>query len=204
MALTAFDNVCVDNCTDEFEFLALDVDQNCPGEINLSQITDIWMKPNSAGAGEVPFDNWVTTGFTVLANPDAIDNTVTDNSKVKWLTGVGEVPASEKQIVSVQKFLKKTIKRVYTLTLTVYNLSNAQYEFLKSLQCNPLNYTFWYGNSAHVYGKATGIIPTATDVDFPLGAGESDVEMATLTIQWEAKTDPERKSNPYSDTDSVS
>lgn len=204
MAVTLFSNTCPDNCSTAFDFLALDTDQNCPGELNLSQVTDLWMLPNEASDAQAPFSNWVDGGYTILANPTGIDNTDTTNAKTKWLTAVGEVPASEKTIFTVQKFQKVTTKRVFTLTLTVYNLSNAQYEFLRSLQCNPTNYTFWYGNSAHVYGKATGIVPTFTDVDFPLGAGEADVELATITITWEAKTDPERKSNPYSDSDSVS
>lgn len=204
MALTLFSNVCPDSCSEDFSFLATDTDQDCAYVPDLSQIGDLWIKPNEAIDSRVPFNNWVDGGYTVLANPLAIDNTDTINAYVKWLTGLGGVAASEKTVFTVQKFQKVTIKRVFTLVLTIYNLSNAQYEFLRSLQCNPTNYTFWYGNSAHVYGKSTGIIPTYTDVDFPLGEGEGDVELATVTITWESKTDPERKSNPYSDSDSVS
>ena len=205
MAQTAFFNVCPADCSSDFEFPALDTDQNCAGVPNLSQITDVWIRPiNAADDVEYPFDNWVTSGFTVLANPSAIDNTTTDNSTVKWLTGIGEIPAAEKTVIRVQKFQDVTLKRRYTLTFTIYNLSNLQYEFLRALQCNPTNYTWWYGNSSHVYGKATGIVPVFTDVDFPLSGGEGDVENAVVTIIFESKTDPERKSNPYSDSDSVS
>lgn len=202
MAQTAFSNVCPADCSTDFEFPALDTDQNCAGVPNLSQLTDLWISPNDSELS--PFANWVDGGFTILANPTAIDNSVTDNSKVKWLTGVGELPAADKTVVTVQKFQKVTLKRSYVISFTIYNLSNAQYEFLRALQCNPTNYTFWYGNSAHVYGKSTGIIPVQTDVDFPLGGGEGDVELATLTISFESRVDPERKSNPYSDSDSVS
>lgn len=204
MALTLFSNTCPTDCSTEFDFPALDTDQNCASVPNLSQLTDLWMHPNSLSDSVVPFQNWVDGGYTVLANPTAIDNSVTDNSKCKWLTGVGGIDVPEKTQFTVHKRQKVTAKRLYTLTWTIYNLSNAQYEYLRSLQCNPTNYTFWYANDTHVWGKSTGIIPVATDVDFPLGAGEGDVEMATLTIQFESKTDPERKSNPYSESDSVS
>lgn len=204
MALTLFSNTCPDNCSTEFDFKALDTDQDCASVPSLSQLTDLWMKPNSASAGTVPFQNWVDGGYTVLANPSAIDNTTTDNSKCKWLTGIGGIDVPDKTVFTVHKRQKVTAKRLYTLVWNVYNLSNAQYEFLRSLQCNPTNYKFWYANDTHVWGKSTGIIPVSTDVDFPLGTGEGDVEMATLTIQFEAKTDPERKSNPYSESDSVS
>lgn len=202
MAQTAFANVCPADCSTDFEFPILDTDQNCAGVPNLSQLTDLWISPNDSALS--PFANWVTSGYTILANPTAIDNSVTDNSKVKWLTGVGGIDAAEKTVIRVQKFQDVTLKRRYTLTWTIYNLSNAQYEFLRALQCNPTNYAFWYGNSTHVFGKSTGIIPVLTDVDFPLGAGDGDVELATLTIAFESRVDPERKSNPYSDSDSVS
>lgn len=202
MAQTAFSNVCPADCSTDFEFPILDTDQNCAGVPNLSQLTDLWISPNDSNAS--PFANWVDSGYTILANPTDIDNTNADNTKVKWLTGVGGIDAAEKTVIRVQKFQDVTLKRRYTTTWTIYNLSNAQYEFLRALQCNPTNYTFWYGNSTHVWGKSTGIVPVLTDVDFPLGAGEGDVELATLTIAFESRVDPERKSNPYSDSDSVS
>lgn len=202
MALTAFYNTCPDDCNTGFEFPALDTDQNCASVPSLSQLTDLWISPNDSALS--PFANWVNTGFTILANPTAIDNSTTDNSKVKWLTGIGGLDVPEKTVFTVHKRQKVTSKRLFTLTWQVFNLSNAQYEFLRSMQCNPTNFTFWYANDTHVWGKSTGIVPVSTDVDFPLGAGEGDVEQATLTIQFEAKVDPERKSNPYSDSDSVS
>lgn len=200
MAQTDFIKICPDDCTNGLQFPALDADQNCPGLPNLSQITDVWIKPNEAADTEVPFDDWVDGSYTVTSNPSAIDNTVTDNSKVKWLTGIGEIPAAEKTVIRVQKFQDVTLKRRYTLTFTIYNLSHAQYEFMRALQCNPTNYTWWYGNTAHVYGKATGIIPVFTDVDLPLAGGEGDVENAVVTIIFESKVDPERKENPYNDS----
>ncbi len=204
MALTLFSNNCTTDCSDEFLFPNLDTDQDCASVPNLSQLADLWLLPNSASAANAPFLNWVDGGFTVLANPSGIDNAETDNTKAKWLTGIGGVDVPEKTQFTVHKRQKVTSKRLFTLVWQVFNLSNAQYEFLRSLQCNPTNYKFWYANDTHVWGKSTGITPVSTDVDFPLGAGEGDVEQATLTIQFEAKSDPERKSNPYSDSDSVS
>jgi len=199
MAQTTFANVCPADCSEEFFFQALDTDQNCPGIPDLSQITDIWIKPNTADGAEVPFTAWTDGVFTVTANPTAIDNTVTDNSKVKWMTVIGGIDAAEKVTARVHKFKDVIIKRRFTLSATILNLSNAQYEFLRALQCNPTNYTYWYGNTAHVFGKAEGISPVFTDVDFPLGAGENDYEQAVLTLVFEARVDPERKANPYSD-----
>lgn len=200
MAQTYF-NICPADCSTEFFFGALDADQNCPGDPKLSQITDLWIKPNTAGSSTVPFTSWTDGSYTLTANPTAIDNTNTDNTKVKWLTVVGGIDAPDKTVVRVHKRQDVTTNRRFTLNLVIYNLSNQQYESLRQLQCNPTSYTFWYGNDAHVFGKDTGLIPVQTDVDFPLGAGENDVEQANLTIVFESKVDPERKANPYSGAD---
>lgn len=196
MALTTFANVCPADCSVEFEFLNLDTDQNCAGSQELSQITDVWMQPVGGTATAVsPFTNWATTP-TVTAG--AVDNSVADNTKTKWITGIGSVDAPDKTTVTVHKRLTVTLKRRYTLAMDVFKVdSQANYDYMRHLQCNPTNYRFWYANEAHAFGKDTGLIPVYTDVDFPLGAGDQDLEKAVLTIQWEAKIDPERRVNPY-------
>lgn len=200
MAQTYF-NICPADCSTEFTYPALDSDQNCVGNVYLSQITDLWILPNSADDANAPFTDWSSGSHTLTANPSGIDNTEVLNAKTKWLTVVGDLPAPEKTVQRVHKRQDVTTNRRYTLNLIVYNLSNAQYAALRQYQCNPTSYTFWYGNDSHVFGKDTGLIPVGTDVDFPLGAGDTDVEQAVLTIIFEAKVDPERKVNPYADTD---
>lgn len=202
--ITAFSNICPADCTAVYTFPATDTDQNCNGAFNASEITDLWMRPNAAvdnypyGTGVVA-DWGATTSTPIVANTvSSIDNADTTNTKVKWLTFVGDLPASDKTTQTGIKFTTITVRRTYTLTGVITNLSDAQYDFLKGLQCNPLSFTFWYANTAHFYGKDTGICPTFVDVDFPLTSGEDSIESATITIQWKAKGEPERRNNPYS------
>lgn len=179
-------NFCLcQTCDAEFLFGALDTDQDCAGMPLMSQVAGLLIVPDGAG----PPDDW-----TVRADWEAvIDQDSTDNSFGKYLTGIGSVAEPEKTTITVAKGQQVTTIRLYTLVLEVYNLSNVQYLFLLSLQCNPLNYQFWIENvSGHLWGGASGISPTLTDVDFPLGAGEADVEKAVLTIEWRATCDPPR------------
>lgn len=179
-------NFCLcETCETEFFFGALDADQNCAGEPSLSQVCGVLIVPNSA---TLP-SRWDDKE----AWESVIDNDSEDNSFGKYLTGVGGVAEPEKTTVTVAKGVQLTTIRLYTLLLEVYNLSDTQVAFFRALQCNPKNYTFWIENvSGHLYGGAAGIAPTLTDVDFPLGAGEADIEKAILTIQWRAKCDPPR------------
>lgn len=201
MAETKFDLdlTCPEDCSTEFLFKTLDADQDCPGTIEESQLTDLWISPKKTGAtGKVlPFSGWTANTYTITGELANIDNSNTDNTKCKNLAIVGGVAVPDKTIITVHKRLRKTIRRRYTLQAQVFNLSHAQREFVRSLQCNPTNFTFWFGNQAYVWGKDTGIIPVFSDADLPLGAGEGDFENATILLEWEAKIDPERRENPF-------
>lgn len=172
-------------CDTEFLFPALDVDQNCIGDVSLSQVVAVLILAD----GATPPSDW--TSKTAWA--DVVDNNDTSNSFVKYVTGVGFVETPEKTQLTVAKGVTINTIKTYTLTLEVFNLSNAQYAFLRSLQCNPTNYTFWIENAGgHLYGGSDGILPFLTDVDFPLLGGENDVEKAVLTIRYRSKCDPDR------------
>lgn len=176
--------LCNDSCdTEYFVFPALDLDQDCAGVPSLSQVCGLVIIPSSA---DLPSDWEDRDAWGVV-----VDNS--EDGAGKYLTGVGRVDEPEDTNVVVAKGqVVKTIS-LYTLEIEVYNLSNTQYEFLRALQCNPLNYVFWFENvSGHLWGGPTGITPFLTDVDFPLGDGDGDLEKAVLTIQWRAKCDPPR------------
>ena len=177
--------LCEDTCETEFIWGALDADQDCAGVPSLSQVSGLLVIPDGAA---LPTDWETKADWTAV-----VDNDDTTNSKGKYITGVGNVPDPEKTTIIVAKGVTLTTIRGYQLILEIYNLSHIQYEFLRSLQCNPLNYVFWIENvSGHLFGGDTGISPFLTDVDFPMGGGEGDVEKAVLTINWRAKCDPPR------------
>lgn len=175
---------CV-TCDTEFDYPVFDSDQNCTGDVSMSQVCGILLKPEGATA---PTDWTSKTDWEAV-----VDNSDTSNSFVKYLSGVGAVPLPEKTTITVAKGYEITTIREYTLQLEVFNLSSTQYESLRKYQCNPTSYTFWIENiGEHIFGGSTGIAPISTDVDFPLLGGENDTEKAILTIKWRAKCDPER------------
>lgn len=196
MPLNVFQTICPDDCTTEVNFPAIDTDQNCIGYKDYrSQITDVWIK--HATASGTPFTGWTATLSAITANNSAIDNTVTDNSAVKWLVGMGGVPAPEKTNQDRPKHRSKVTRRTYTLTFTIPNVSDANREFARALQCGDTNFTFWYGNEDHVFGDPDGIEPSSVDADLPLGEGTDDNEQIVIYLTWEATGAPQRRNNPY-------
>lgn len=191
MAVTPITGVCPTDCDTPLTFPAIAADQNCTYTPTPSQLCDLFIMPTGATN---PFTDW---GASATATADSIDNTLGDNTKSIHLIGIGSVEAPEKQTQELPKFKSIVSNRTYSVVFQITNLDDENYAFLRSLQCSPSNYTFWYGNEAHVFGIASGIIPNSTDVDFVYPTGRESVETATITIQYDAKIDVERINNPY-------
>lgn len=198
MALAQFYNICPVTCT-VIQLPALPADPNCNTRPVQSELSYFWVKPTAAA--DTPFAGWVadtaSTG-TVTIEVDSVDNTVTDNTKCKQLSIIGSLEAPEKIQTPGPGFTSQTIARTYTVTMEVKSIPDEMYDFLRAFQCNPKDFTFWYGSETYAYGSATGIPPTFVDVDFIHASGEESVVTANITVQFKALIDPERRNNPYS------
>lgn len=187
---------CPDDCTTVPILPILDAEQNCAPVPKKSQVTDLWIKPNAATV--TPFTGWTDGIYTVTANQAGINNAATDNSAVKWLVVEGGVADPDEEVQEVAKFIDIVSERTWTLNLTIKNVSDAHYDFARTLQCGNTDFTFWYGSTDYVYGKATGIVPTKVTARLPKGEGRTDVDQIVIEIEFKGITDPDRKQNPYS------
>jgi len=184
---------CPADCDTALLLPALPEEQDCTNyEILKSQVSDLFIRPT--GAPDI-FASWATTPTYVA---DSVDNTVTDNSKTKWLVGIGSVAIPEKETVQYPKGKTKTKTRIYTLNFKVMNMDATTREFCRKLQCGSTDFSFYYGDrSDFAYGKAGGLTPKSIDVDMPQEGDENSSLFANIIITWEADADAERKTNPY-------
>lgn len=183
---------CPADCDDVLTFPAIPEEQDCTSyDLLLSQVSDLYIKPNGATN---PLGSWSTTPTAVSG---AIDNTDTTNAKCKWLVGEGSIGEPTEVIGEYPKRKKKVTERVYQLVFNVKNLVDAQYNFLRAMQCGATDFTFWYGDLADkIFGLSGGIAPEFVTVRFPKGGGKDDKSQATLILEWTADGDPERRTNP--------
>ena len=176
------------DCSTDFLLPALPTDPNCVAGYQKSEITILLMMPTNATK---PTD-WTsrTDWEAVLAN----DNT--DNTKGKYLRGIGSLPAPEVTTVRVVDAVDIITYKEFTITHKIRALTDVKYNYLKSLQCNPTNYTFWYYTKAdYLFGGSTGIQPFSTDVNFIYDEGKTSIVEAQLVIKWGTEScDPARTS----------
>lgn len=188
---------CPADCATDNVWPAIPTEQDCPSyEQSLSQVSDLIIIPTDGTAVDV-FTDWAGEIPTPTYVNDSIDNTTADNSTAHILTGIGGVAEPEELILDYPKLQQQVVERTYTLTHRIFNLSNAQYDYLTKLQCGALNFTFYYCDlGGYVYGVDGGLEPYSVDVDFPRGGGNDDRAFADIIITWKAKGDPDRGTTP--------
>lgn len=119
-----------------------------------------------------------------------IDNTKVGNISGKWLIGFGELAEPEDVTTTVGRTKKLHCRNTYTLLLNVFLSCNDNEPFLRSLQGNWTGFRFWfYTTGGRFIGGPTGIKPSYVRPAFVYGGNTTDVERATLRIEWWADGD---------------
>lgn len=193
--------VCPDDCDDGVIYPELAEDQNCISSTafsKLSQICDLWIRPNEVTTAPTAF----TTGDMGAYLTAEVDNTNTDNTKIKWLVGKGELTVPDKTTLALPKGQSRTTKRTYTINYEVFGIDKRKYKFLQTLQCGDTGFDFQFANlGGDLFGDEDTspffITPTSIDVDMPLGAGDDDTVSATIVITFDANVNPDCILNPF-------
>lgn len=166
-------------------FPAIDIEQDCTSfDITESEVCGILFVQD----GNYPAD------WTSQADWEALINNPGSNAPDgKYLVGRGGVPAPEKVTVELPKNIDKVVSRKYTLTFNVTNMSDANYEFLRAVQCGDTSISVWFETiGGYLFGGPTGISPYSFDADLPLDEGRDAYERGIITLVWEADGDAAR------------
>lgn len=181
-----FCTVCPTGCTDPL-LPALATD-DC-AKPHLSQIEEVFIRPDAATG---PADWEDASDWAAV-----IDNTNTDNTKVKRLPVIGGLPAPDKAVVELPKGKKMNAERTYKLELRTKDTSDKNVAFAKALQCGSTNFAFWYATRGlKLYGGQDGIVPSMVDADLILAAGNGEYEEIVINIEFKACGDPTAIVNP--------
>lgn len=174
------------NCDDDLNLGPVEVVQDCTAYDQVfSQVCGVILLPNSA---DLPAD-WTDPAEWALA----IDNSITGTAKGRYLIGEGEIDEPDEDIDDYPYRQRRVSNRLYTVELTIKNLSLIQYDFLRQLQCGWVRFRFWIETvGGRLFGGETGIKPLLVGVSFIYSGGRDDREAAVLTLQYESDGDPPR------------
>lgn len=180
-------NRFLDWCESNVAMPAICVDQDQLLKPKLSQVCGLLILP----FGAAPPSSWVVQSDM----EGIIDNSVSDNSKAKYIAGKGGVDEPEEIVVRLGKRERKRVELLYTLEIEFSIRTNKQYTFLQKFQRNYKAFRFWYTTTGgRLLGGAKGITPHYIFPFAPLGSSNDDVEKGIIRIQWFSDAEPSRTS----------
>lgn len=186
MAINTF-LTCPADCDENLVLGATTDNQDCTNyQLEYSQIFALIILPDGAS---LPSD-WTS----VSAWASVIDNTISGNTKGRYIVGEGSIPKAEGEEVEYPGRKSRIVSKEYSLSLDVKNVDSlAQYNFLKQLQCGVTDYKVWIETvGGRLFGGPSGIDINGLDSDFPKSGGRDDKALAIVSVKWEADGDPLR------------
>lgn len=141
-----------------------------------SEISAILMLPH----GATPPGNWENLSDWV----NTIDNTETDDSKGKYLVGIGSfLPDTLTEVSLAGGRMVENRERTYRLNMAVLNIDDGHTAFCRKLQTNARRFNFWLITIGdRLIGGPSGMKPQRVNADFVLASGRDSREVWNLTF----------------------
>lgn len=165
----------------------------CAPEIVLSEIRRIFIAKANAAA----FTDWqlATEWTTRISETD-----ITDADTIRAITVIGDKPAPAPVTKEVSNGRSIVIGKDHTVNYTIDDISEENYEFMRTLECGG-QYRVWYETEGgYIYGGNSGILATITGDDI-LNRGRDEIETINGVVSWRAKHHPDRILSPIFDSD---
>lgn len=184
---------CPTDCTAALPVVSF---SDCAPQINLSEIRRIFL----AKTVSEPFATWTepTEWATRVSNTDT-----EGDDAVRVFTVIADKPAGDMNVYEASDGRDITIHKSQTINYTIDDVSDDNYEFLRSgIECGG-QFKMWYETQGgKIFGGNEGIRISMTG-DSILGRGRDEVELIEGTITWKSKHSPERADSPIFDSDFV-
>ena len=182
--------ICANDCNDKLAPVQFSA---CNPEVNASEIIRIFV----AAANAAPLTDWKTA----QAWTERISNTdVASQDAIRVLTVIADKPAAADVVKDLSNGRKKTLRKDHTVNYTIDETNDANYEFMRKLECSG-RVKFWYETAGgKLYGGDEGIKGDITG-NIVNNSGADEIETIQGTITWKAKFSPERVNSPIFEND---
>ena len=122
-----------------------------------------------------------------------ISNTDTDANVIRELHVMADLPQPERDEIEISVRRKQTTPATWTINVDLDDLSDDNYEFLRTTACNT-QVRMWFATEDHIYGGNTGIVCDII-LDPVIERGRKSLQKGMGRITWESKFAPERTTN---------
>lgn len=160
---------------------------DCSPDVSFSEIQRAFFGTVDGGG----FDDWTQASEWT----SKISSTSTTAGSLRAMTVIGDKPAASSVTKDISGGRKLTIGKDFTVNLTIDDVSEANYNFWRQMECgNKL--LFWYETSGgKMFGDNEGI-EVNVDSNSVLNRGREEIETIELVVSWRAKFSPARIDSP--------
>lgn len=175
---------CPVDCDFNLPAVAFD---DCAPQIAYSEIRRIFIGKKAAAA----FTSWGTAGEWLAR----ISETATGANNLRALTVIGDKPAATDIVKEISNGRRKVIGKDHVINFTIDDISAANYEFMRALECGG-EFRFWYETEGgFLYGGNEGFVARVT-MNIVNNRGRDEIETIAGVITWRTKFSPERIISP--------
>lgn len=179
MALYNPFTILPDTLCDAFDLPALAQCQDTTTYLQLrSQVSGLLILP----VGATPPDDWELESDW----SGVVDNSVTDNTKAKYLVGRGSFLQNELNEISLSggRYVANR-ERFYRLSFVVLNMNDGHADFGRKLQKNVRNFDVWLLTLGdRMIGGELGMRPWYVNADFVFNGENNDREQLFITMDF--------------------
>ena len=141
-----------------------------------SEVTALLMLP----IGATPPGSWENLADWV----NTIDNTSTNDTKGKYLVGIGSfLPDSQVEVVLSGGRMREFRERTYRLSMNILNIDDGHSDLCRKLQTGSRRFNFWILTVGdRLVGGTKGMRPVQVNAEFVLASGDGSREVWQITM----------------------
>lgn len=118
---------------------------------------------------------------------------------IRRLIGIGNIPRPESNVRDISKRRKKAGLKTYTLNFNIDEVTQENYDFIRTLSCGA-KLVIWYATlGGYVYGGATGFTVNVVASDPVWEEDQNAYVRLELVLEWQSKCAPTRAAYPLAD-----
>ena len=176
--------LCPNDCDQALGTVLFD---ECAPNINPSEIQRVFISKSNAQ----PFTDWK---LAAEWTERIAQSGVTANA-IRELTVIGDKPAAASVTKDISNGRKYVVGKDHTLNFTIDDVSEENYEFMRSTECGG-KYRLWYETKGcYMYVGNEGI-KVSIVMDDVLNRGVDEIETLNGVVTWRNKFSPERTKSP--------
>ena len=174
---------CPDGCTGS---PAENTYNYCKQDIETGEVEEVFI---AAGDSEC-FTDWKLPGEWAAR----ISQDSPDPNSIRRFRGIGDLPAGASDAVVISKGDVFNTEKTFTLNYDVEDVSDANYEFMRTIECNG-KLKGWYAAGAKLFGGNCGI-DISIGANYVIERGQKSLHKIVFVFTWNNQHSPERCTNP--------